>query len=136
MQQFLTRHQSVVKGVLSGLDRVRFRGTIRWLATLHGMGHQRFEGDVITTLKTREEGTRVKHALNRNSIRMYDKQGSVLRVETTVNDPRDMKVFRTKESAPDGPMSWLRLRKGVADMHRRANQPGVERTLSGQSGRR
>lgn len=93
--------------------------------------HQRFEGDVITTLKTRDEGTRVKHALNRNSIKMYDKQGSVLRVETTVNDPRDMKVFRTKENDPDGPMSWLRLRKGVADMHRRAqiSQESNERYL-------
>ena len=50
----------------------------------------------------------------RNSIKMYDKQGSVLRVKTTVNDPRDMKVFRAKEIDPDGPMSWLSLRKGVA----------------------
>ena len=38
MHSFLSRHQSAVKGVLSGMDRVRFRGTIRWLATLHGMG--------------------------------------------------------------------------------------------------
>src|SRR4029079_10788925 len=27
-----------IKGVLSGLDRVRFRGTIRWLASERGMG--------------------------------------------------------------------------------------------------
>ena len=95
--------------------------------------HHRFEGDVITTLKTREEGTRVKHALNRNSIKMYDKQGSVLRVETTVNDPRDMKVFRTKENDPDGPKSWQRLRKGVSDLHRRAqiSQQSNERYLEG-----
>lgn len=37
MNQFLTQHQSSVKGVISGWDRIRFRGTIRWLATLHGM---------------------------------------------------------------------------------------------------
>ena len=49
MQQFLTRHQSVVKGVLSGLDRVRFRGTIRWLATLHGMGS--FLGTIRVLMK-------------------------------------------------------------------------------------
>jgi len=82
--------------------------------------HGNFEGDVVTTLKKRDEGTRIKHALNRNSLKMYDKQGSVLRVETTVNDPRDMKVFRTKENDPEGPLSWQRLRKGVADLHRRA----------------
>jgi hypothetical protein len=93
--------------------------------------HHRFEGDVITTVKTRAEGTRVKHALNRNSTKMYDKQGSVLRVETTVNDPRDMKVFRTKESDPNGPLSWHRLRKGVSDLHRRAqiSQQSNERYL-------
>ena len=93
--------------------------------------HHRFEGDVITSVKTRAEGTRVKHALNRNSIKMYDKQGSVLRVETTVNDPRDMKVFRTKENDPNGPLSWQRLRKGVSDLHRRAqiSQQSNERYL-------
>ena len=95
--------------------------------------HGHFEGEVVTTLKTRDEGTRIKHALNRNSLKMYDKQGSVLRIETTVNDPRDRKVFRTKETDPDGPLSWQRLRKGVADLHRRAqiSQQSNERYLEG-----
>jgi hypothetical protein len=79
-----------------------------------------FKGEVVTDLKRRPEGTRIKHRLNRNWIKMYDKQGSVLRVETVINDPRDMKVYRTKESEPDGQKSWQRLRKGVADIHRRA----------------
>jgi hypothetical protein len=38
MQSFVTRHASEVKGTLSGFDRVRFRGTLRWLANLSGMG--------------------------------------------------------------------------------------------------
>ena len=38
MRSFLARYQSQVKGVLSGFDRIRFRGTIRWLSSLHGMG--------------------------------------------------------------------------------------------------
>ena len=38
MDSFLTRHASDVKGTLSGFDRVRFRGTLRWLANLAGMG--------------------------------------------------------------------------------------------------
>jgi hypothetical protein len=75
---------------------------------------------VQSDLKARPEGTRIKHTLNRNSVKMYDKQGVVLRVETTVNDPRDLKSYRAKEGAPDGPKSWQRLRKGVADLHRRA----------------
>jgi len=38
MDSFVTRHASEVKGTLSGFDRVRFRGTLRWLANLNGMG--------------------------------------------------------------------------------------------------
>lgn len=38
MQSFLQRMSSKIKGTLSGLDRVRFRGTIRWLSNLRGMG--------------------------------------------------------------------------------------------------
>lgn len=75
---------------------------------------------VESSLKERPEGVRLKHQVNRNSLKMYDKQGSVLRVETTINDPRDLKVYRVKESDPQGPKSWQRMRKGVADLHRRA----------------
>jgi hypothetical protein len=103
---------------------------------LRFLGHRpqawRFHGsDIVTTLKTRPEGMRVKHQLNRNSVKMYDKQQSVLRVETTINDPSDFKVYRPKEGAPEGPKSWQRLRKGVADLHRRAevSQKSNERYL-------
>ena len=87
--------------------------------------------EIISSTLTRPEGTRVKHAINRNSLKMYDKQQSVLRIETTINDPRDMKVYRPKEGAADGPKSWQRLRKGVADLHRRAevSQKSNERYL-------
>ena len=81
--------------------------------------HGNFEGEVVTDLKRRAEGTRIKHRLNANWIKMYDKQGSVLRVETVINNTRDMKVYRTKEGDDDGAKSWQRLRKGVADIQRR-----------------
>ena len=97
-------------------DVMRFLGR---KATEEGP-HGNFEGEVVTDLKRRAEGTRIKHRLKRNWIKMYDKQGSVLRVETVINDPRDMKVYRTKEGDEDGEKSWQRLRKGVADIQRRA----------------
>jgi hypothetical protein len=89
------------------------------------------ESEIVTTLKTRPEGTRVKHAVNRNSVKMYDKQESVLRVETTINDPRDMKSYRTKEGDRSGKKSWQRLRKGVSDLYRRTeiSQQSNERYL-------
>ena len=83
--------------------------------------HGNFEGEVVSDLKRRAEGTRIKHRLNGNWIKMYDKQGSVLRVETVINQTRDMKVYRTKEGDEDGEKSWQRLRKGVADIQRRAD---------------
>lgn len=87
--------------------------------------------EIISHLGTRPEGVRVKHSINNNSIKMYDKQQSVLRVETTINKTRDMKVYRASEDDPDGPKSWLPLRKGVADLHRRAkiSQAANERYL-------
>jgi hypothetical protein len=87
--------------------------------------------EIISSIKTRPEGTRIKHASGRNSIKMYDKQQSVLRVETTINDPRDLRVFRPKEGDPKGKKSWQTLRKGVADLHRRAevSQKSNERYL-------
>src|SRR5665811_1268096 len=37
MISFLARHASKIKGVLHGFDRIRFRGTLRWLANTNGM---------------------------------------------------------------------------------------------------
>jgi hypothetical protein len=79
-----------------------------------------FTGEIVSSFKDRAEGVRVKHWLRGNSIKMYDKAGSVLRVETTIGDPTDFKVFRTRQNDPDGTPEWLPLRKGVADLHRRA----------------
>ena len=79
-----------------------------------------FRGEVVTDYKKRPEGIRVKHRLKANSVKLYDKQGSVLRVETTINDPYDFKVYRPREGDSDGPWAWRYMRKGIADLHRRA----------------
>jgi len=79
----------------------------------------RLQGEVVTDMKTRPEGVRIKHRLKQNSIKMYDKQGSVLRIETTINDPADFKQYRTPEGKPDAAMGWHCMRKGIADLHRR-----------------
>jgi hypothetical protein len=51
---------------------------------------------------------------------MYDKMGSVLRVETTTGNPGPYKVFRSLSNEPDGQKAWRPMRKGIADLHRRA----------------
>lgn len=76
-------------------------------------------GEVKTTIKELLEGTCVRHRILKNLLKMYDKWAN-LRVETMLLDLGHFKVFRTKEGDDDGPMSYRRLRKGVADLHRRA----------------
>jgi hypothetical protein len=78
------------------------------------------KAEITTALRARPEGTCVKHARNRNSVKMYDKQQTVLRIETTINNPRELKVLRPKAAEPKRAKRWQQLRKGVADLHRRA----------------
>jgi hypothetical protein len=80
---------------------------------------RRFDGEVQSDLSGRQEGVRLKHSVNGNSVKMYDKQGSVLRVETTIHNPRDLRVYRGTEADPDK-KQWRAMRKGVADLYRRS----------------
>lgn len=82
--------------------------------------HGNFTGEILTDFKDRAEGIRVKHWLRGNSIKMYDKAGSVLRVETTMAETTDFKVFRPPHDDPAGRPAWRPLRKGAADLYRRA----------------
>ena len=58
--------------------------------------HPALAAEVGTSTRRREEGWRVKHRLGRNSIKVYDK-GSCLRVETTTNDPAQLRRWRSTE---------------------------------------
>jgi hypothetical protein len=95
-----------------------------------------FNGTLETDLKRRQPGERVKYRMNGNSAKFYDKAysefGSVLRgSETTLNDVRDFRVYRAKEGGPEEDLRWRPMRKGIADLHRRAqvSQKTNERLL-------
>ena len=90
-----------------------------------------FAGEIVSDFKDRPEGVRIKHRVGKNSLKLYDKFGMVLRPELTMNNPRDFRVFRRKENDRRGKRKWLRLRSGVADLHRRAqvSQAANERYL-------
>src|SRR3990172_2666520 len=75
--------------------------------------------EVISDYRRRYEGIRVKHSVNYNSVKMYNKSGSLLRIETTINNTRDFKVFRRPNDDEGKPASWQKMRKGVSDLHRR-----------------
>jgi len=127
LQEFyprLVRHAITTYGAV---DVLRFLGR---KIPARGQVPAGFTGEVESNLKHREEGVRVKHWLNHNSLKLYDK-GSVLRPEVTINDPGDFRVYRPKEGDPDGAKAWRTMRYGVADLHRRAEvcQAANERYL-------
>jgi hypothetical protein len=88
--------------------------------------HGNFQGEVTTDRRHRPEGCRVKHRLRRNSIKMYDKW-CILRVETTINNPREFRVWRPLPRSNKGGSvprhragSWVPMGKGVAHFRRYA----------------
>lgn len=81
--------------------------------------NSRFNGEVATSYLVRPEGVRVRHWLQENSIKMYDKQGSVLRIETTINNARRFTVRRMTTWKGVRRLRWVRMRHGVADLGRR-----------------
>lgn len=87
--------------------------------SVSGRIKSRAPGEVMTDSRKFYEGLRVKHWLNRNSVKLYNKSGSILRIETTINDTRDFKVFRRPNDDRSRALSWQRMRKGVSDLHRR-----------------
>ena len=90
-----------------------------------------FGGEVVTDLRRGSEGVRLKHWVNDNSLKLYNHL-NVLRPEVTINDAEDLKVYRTPETRPDAKKAWYPLRRGVADLYRRAqiSRAANERYLS------
>jgi hypothetical protein len=83
--------------------------------------NSRFSGEITTDLKRGPDGIRIKHRVEENSIKMYDKQGSVLRIETTINNPRRFRVRREVTRKGQRCIAWVPMRKGVADIARRVD---------------
>jgi hypothetical protein len=97
-----------------GLSAFSSADILRFLGAKVPNGH--FEGDLTTDFKHRAEGIRIKHFSQGNSVKMYDKQGSVLRVETTIGNPRAYKVWR--RAAGSNRKKWRPMRKGISDLYR------------------
>ena len=53
-----------------------------------------FEGETGSRYNKRILGTRIKHQLGDTSVKIYDKFGSILRIEVTSNNVSEMRVFR------------------------------------------
>jgi hypothetical protein len=81
--------------------------------------HGQFEGEVLTDYKTeREPGGRVKHHMKKNWLKMYDKFGLILRIETVINQPGEFTIYRQCQHR-DGTRCWgyYPMPKGVGNLH-------------------
>ena len=79
-----------------------------------------YKGEVVTSYKDRPEGICVRHTVRGCSQKMYDKAGSILRPENTINDPSGFKVLRTAQGKGPETKAPRKLRKGLPDLRRRA----------------
>ena len=79
------------------------------------------KGDIFSDLRNRYQGYRIKFKINNNQIKMYDK-GNNLRIEVTINNPKDFKVLKTKENDETGEIvetkQWVPMGKSIANLYR------------------
>lgn len=101
-----------------GLLTAQSPAVMRFLGRSNPQG--RSPNEVRSDLRKRYEGLRLKHWVNRNSVKMYNKAGNVLRVETTISQTRGFKVYRCPDDDESQPASWQKMRKGVSDLYRRS----------------
>ena len=80
--------------------------------------------EVTSSYRDRPEGIRIKHAAHANSVKAYDKAGSILRAECTINNHRAFRVHRPSERAPGGPKKTLPMSKGIVDFYARSQVSG------------
>jgi len=73
-----------------------------------------YEGEVGNRFNVRIEGTRIKHTMGPVSLKLYDKFGLILRIETTVNDLTFFKHYRQVEHR-DGTKEtkWASMQKTI-----------------------
>ena len=89
-------YPQLVRGAIATFDS---RSVMRFL------GHRLYtnhEGEILSNYCHRPEGICVKHRALGNSIKVYDKGGSILRVETTINNPAAYHSYRASEADPEG----------------------------------
>jgi hypothetical protein len=98
--------------------------------------HHCFQGELVSDVKRRPEGVRIKHRVKRNWIKMYDKHGRVLRAETVINQPDEFKVRRVTRQRGPVQARWTPMPKGVAflDRYERISRAANSRYLGGLAG--
>ena len=101
------RSQAVLKPLYEQLSRQAIL-TVKAEHVATFLGHKitpQLAQQIGSQFATRIEGTCVKHRFGKSSIKIYDKFGLVLRIETTTNDVSTFKHYRKVEHQ-QGPASY------------------------------
>jgi hypothetical protein len=83
--------------------------------------HTFTKGEIVSDLRHRYQGYRIKFKINSNQVKMYDK-GNNLRIEVTINNPKDFKILKTQTDASTGEeqetKKWVPMGKSIANLYR------------------
>jgi len=84
--------------------------------------HMFSKGEIVSDLRHRYQGYRIKFKINNNQIKMYDK-GNNLRIEVTINNPKDFKILKEKEriiehKSIEKEKVWVPMGKSISNLYR------------------
>lgn len=84
----------------------------------------KFQGEIVSDSRLRYQGYRIKHKMKSNQVKMYDKY-SCLRIETTINDPHEFKVWKISHNDETGEIvegsgHWIPMGKSISNLYRYA----------------
>ena len=84
--------------------------------------HMFTKGEIVSDLRHRYQGYRIKFKINNNQVKMYDK-GNNLRIEVTINNPKDFKILKEKEVIIEHERletikQWVPMGKSIANLYR------------------
>lgn len=80
--------------------------------------HPLYKGEMGNNYNIRIEGSKIRHTMGCVSIKMYDKFGQILRIETTVNNISFFKHYRTVEHRDGKPEEKLApLKKNIYSLN-------------------
>jgi hypothetical protein len=81
----------------------------------NGQPHWAADPELISRVGLWYDGARIRHWVDKNSLKMYNEQ-NVLRFEFTMNDPTRFWIYRTVQGGDSDIKKLLPMRKGIADI--------------------
>jgi len=82
----------------------------------NGQPHWAADPELMSRVSLWHDGARIRHWLNKNSLKMYNEQ-NVLRFEFTMNNPGRFRIYRTVEGSGSSIKKLLPMRRGIADIN-------------------